>query len=155
MLRFHLEVLREQFLDVRRVQKLVCTVVQFDDATVFVSGAFQGPKDIPQSVVDSSAAASAAGEILTEARNSLTKTAEVIPETNVSNERPRIGVFVCRCGINIAGVVDVPSVAEYAATLPYVEYTDDNLYSCSQDQQEAMAERARKRRAHRLASRER
>jgi heterodisulfide reductase subunit A len=107
---------------------------------IYACGAFQGPKDIPQSVVDSSAAATAAGEILTEARNSLTRAAEVIPETNVSNERPRIGVFVCRCGINIAGVVDVPSVAEYAATLPYVEYATDNLYSCSQDTQETISQ---------------
>jgi heterodisulfide reductase subunit A len=107
---------------------------------VFVCGAFQGPKDIPQSVVDSSAAATAAGEILTLARNSRTKTPEVIPETNVDNERPRIGVFVCRCGVNIAGVVDVPNVAEYAATLPYVEFATDNLYSCSQDTQETITQ---------------
>jgi heterodisulfide reductase subunit A len=107
---------------------------------VFACGAFQGPKDIPQSVVDSSAAATAAGEILTLARNSRTKTPEVIPETNVDNERPRIGVFVCRCGVNIAGVVDVPNVAEYAATLPYVEFATDNLYSCSQDTQETITQ---------------
>ena len=106
---------------------------------VFVCGAFQGPKDIPQSVVDSSAAATAAGEILAEARNSLTKIREVVPETNVVNERPRIGVFVCRCGVNIAGVVDVPSVAEYAKSLPYVEFATDNLYSCSQDTQETIS----------------
>ncbi len=107
---------------------------------IYVCGAFQGPKDIPQSVVDASAAAAAAGEILSSARNTDTKTPEVIPETNVTNERPRVGVFVCRCGINIAGVVDVPSVAEYAKTLPYVEYTSDNLYSCSQDTQETMSQ---------------
>ena len=106
---------------------------------IYVCGAFQGPKDIPQSVVDASAAAAAAGEILSPARNTETQTPEVIPETNVTNERPRIGVFVCRCGTNIAGVVDVPSVAEYAKTLPYVEYATDNLYSCSQDTQEAMS----------------
>jgi len=107
---------------------------------IYVCGAFQGPKDIPQSVVDASAAAAAAGEILSPARNTETKTPEVIPETNVTNERPRVGVFVCRCGINIAGVVDVPSVAEYAKTLPYVEYTSDNLYSCSQDTQETISQ---------------
>ncbi len=107
---------------------------------IYVCGAFQGPKDIPQSVVDASAAAAAAGEILSSARNTETKTPEVIPETNVTNERPRVGVFVCRCGINIAGVVDVPSVAEYAKTLPYVEYTCDNLYSCSQDTQETISQ---------------
>ncbi len=106
---------------------------------IYVCGAFQGPKDIPQSVVDSSAAASAAGEILSSARNTLIKSKEVVPEVNVVNERPRIGVFVCHCGINIAGVVDVPAVAEYAGTLPYVEFATDNLYSCSQDTQDTMA----------------
>ena len=107
---------------------------------VYVCGAFQGPKDIPQSVVDSSAAATAAGEILSTARNTMTKVRELVPETNVVNERPRIGVFVCRCGVNIAGVVDVPSVAEYAKTLPYVEFVSDNLYSCSQDTQETISQ---------------
>jgi heterodisulfide reductase subunit A len=106
---------------------------------IYVCGAFQGPKDIPQSVVDSSAAASAAGEILSAARNTLTSEKEAVPEVNVVNERPRIGVFVCHCGINIAGVVDVPAVAEYAGTLPYVEFATDNLYSCSQDTQDTMA----------------
>ncbi len=106
---------------------------------IYVCGAFQGPKDIPQSVVDSSAAASAAGEILVAARNTRTQKKEKVPETNVVNERPRIGVFVCHCGTNIAGIVDVPAVAEYAATLPFVEFATDNLYSCSQDTQENMA----------------
>lgn len=103
---------------------------------VYVCGAFQGPKDIPQSVIDASAAAAVAGEKLSSARNTLTRTKEIVPEINVTGERPRIGVFVCRCGINIAGVVNVPSVAEYAATLPFVEFATDNLYSCSQDTQD-------------------
>ena len=90
-------------------------------------------------MVDSSAAASAAGEILVAARNTRTRKKEAVPETNVVNERPRIGVFVCHCGTNIAGIVDVPGVAEYAATLPYVEFATNNLYSCSQDTQENMA----------------
>ena len=107
---------------------------------IYVCGTFQGPKDIPQSVVDSSAAAAAVGEMLSPARNTETRTPEVVPETNVYGQRPRIGVFVCRCGINIAGVVDVPSVAEYAATLPYVEYASDNLYSCAQDTQDTMSQ---------------
>ncbi len=107
---------------------------------IFVCGAFQGPKDIPQSVVDASAAASSAGEMLTPARNTLTKSKEIVPEINVINERPRIGVFVCKCGINIAGVVDVPVVRDYAATLPYVDYVSDNLYSCSQDTQEVITQ---------------
>ncbi|MGD9065439.1 MAG: FAD-dependent oxidoreductase [Desulfobacterales bacterium] len=117
---------------------------------IYVCGAFQGAKDIPQAVVDASAAAAAAGEILSAARNSETKVPEVVPETNVINERPRVGVFVCRCGINIAGVVDVPAVAEYAKTLPYVEYTNDNLYSCSQDTQESMSQIIKQKRLNRV-----
>ncbi len=105
---------------------------------IFVCGAFQGPRDIPQSVVDASAAASACGEILSPARGTLTKTAEIPQEVNVMGERPRVGVFVCHCGINIGGVVDVPAVRDYAASLPYVEYVADNLYSCSQDTQDNM-----------------
>lgn len=107
---------------------------------IFVCGAFQGPRDIPQSVVDASAAASAAGEILSEARHTCTVKKEPVPETDVRGMRPRIGVFVCKCGSNIAGVVDVPAVSRYAATLPYVDYVEDNLYTCSQDTQELMAE---------------
>ena len=107
---------------------------------IFVCGAFQGPRDIPQSVVDASAAAAAVGEVLGEARHTCTIKKDPVPETNVDGLRPRIGVFVCKCGSNIAGVVDVPAVSEYVATLPYVDYVEDNLYTCSQDTQELMAE---------------
>ena len=47
-------------------------------------------------------------------------------------EEPKIGVFVCHCGVNIGGVVDVPQVVEYAKTLPNVAYAEDNLYTCSE-----------------------
>ena len=117
---------------------------------IFVCGAFQGPKDIPQSVIDSSAAAVAAGEMLSSARNTLTQTKEKVPEVNVVNERPRIGVFVCRCGTNIAGIVDVPSVAEFAKTLPFVEYATDNLYACSQDTQESISQIIREKNLNRV-----
>jgi heterodisulfide reductase subunit A len=108
-------------------------------AGVFVCGAFQGPKDIPQAVVDASAAAAAAGELLSEARNTQTRTGGG-PGDQCGRRAPRIGVFVCNCGINIGGVVDVPAVRDYAATLPYVEYVTDNMYSCSQDTQDSMTE---------------
>jgi len=107
---------------------------------IFVCGAFQGPKDIPQSVVEASAAAAAAGEVLSSVRNTATKEVVHVPETNVKGERPRIGVFVCSCGINIAGTVDVKEATNYAATLPYVEYVANNLYTCSQDTQEIMSQ---------------
>jgi heterodisulfide reductase subunit A-like polyferredoxin len=105
---------------------------------IFACGAFQGPKDIPQSVVEASAAAAAAGALLSGARGTLTKEREVPPAINVSGERPRIGVFVCHCGINIGGTIDVPAVRDYAKSLPFVEYVADNLYTCSQDTQETL-----------------
>ena len=106
---------------------------------IYVCGAFQGPKDIPQSIIEASSAAAEAGALLSNARNTLTKELIVPEEENIGGERPRIGVFVCQCGINIGGVIDVPGVRDYAASLPYVEYATDNLYTCSQDSQETMA----------------
>ena len=113
--------------------------VQTSREGIYVCGAFQGPKDIPQSVIEASSAALCAGKNLAAARGTLTKQAEVVPETNVHNQRPRIGVFVCHCGSNIGGVVDVPGVTEYAKSLPYVVFASDNLYSCSQDTQDAIS----------------
>ncbi len=107
---------------------------------IYVCGTFAGPKDIPQSVIEASSAAAEAGALLSKARNTLTKEKEVPEEKNIVGERPRIGVFVCHCGINISGVVDVPAVRDYASLLPYVAYTSDNLYACSQDSQESMAQ---------------
>ncbi|RLB17300.1 MAG: 4Fe-4S ferredoxin, partial [Deltaproteobacteria bacterium] len=103
---------------------------------IFVSGCFHSPKDIPSSVTDASAAAAQAGAILSDSRFTLTKEKVLPEEIDVTGQRPRIGVFICRCGINIAGVVDVPAVVDYAKTLPFVEHVDENLFSCSQDTQE-------------------
>ena len=114
--------------------------VQTSKPGIFVCGAFQGPKDIPQSVIESSASAAAVESSLAEARFSLTRTKEIPEELDVRGEPPRIGVFVCHCGSNIAGVVDVAAVAEYARTLPDVAYVEDNLFSCSQDTQEKMTQ---------------
>ncbi|VFQ42684.1 pyridine nucleotide-disulphide oxidoreductase [Desulfoluna butyratoxydans] len=107
---------------------------------IYVCGAFQGPKDIPESIVDASAAAAAAGESIASARNTVTKEAETVPQLDVGGERPKIGVFVCSCGTNIAGTVDVEAVSEYAKSLPYVEFVANNLFSCSQDTQDKIAE---------------
>jgi len=106
---------------------------------VFVCGAFQGPKDIPQSVIEAGSAALCAGSALAAGRNTLTKSTVVPAERNIAGDRPRVGVFICHCGINISAVIDVRGVRDYAATLPYVEYATDNLYSCSQDTQDAIA----------------
>ena len=107
---------------------------------VYACGIFQGPKDIPTAVTEASAAACAAGRNLALARGTLQK--EVVrPEPiDVEGKEPRIGVFVCDCGINIAGVIDVPAIREYAESLPYVVYSGENLFTCSQDAQDQMKE---------------
>jgi heterodisulfide reductase subunit A-like polyferredoxin len=107
---------------------------------IYVCGAFQGPKDIPQSVIDASAASCAAGMDLSDARGTETKSKDIPAEKDVSEEEPRIGVFVCNCGTNIGGVVDVPAVAEYASALPQVVYVDQALFTCAQDTQDRIKE---------------
>jgi heterodisulfide reductase subunit A len=107
---------------------------------VFVCGAFEGPKDIPSSVIESSAAAGVAGSRLREVRGTLTKTPVIPPETDVTGEPVRTGVFVCRCGTNIAAVVDVPAVVEFARSLPGVVYAEENMFSCAQDSQDKIAQ---------------
>jgi len=105
---------------------------------IYLCGVFQGPKDIPQSVMEASAAAATSTQILTEARWSMTRTKELPPEHDFTGEEPRIGVFVCNCGINIGGIADVPAVRDYAETLPHVVHVEDNLFTCSQDTQESI-----------------
>jgi heterodisulfide reductase subunit A len=117
---------------------------------IYVCGAFQGPKDIPQSVIESSSAAAKAGAFLSTARNTLTKEKKIPEERHIQGERPRIGVFVCHCGINIGGVVDVPRVRDYAASLPYVEYVTDNLFTCSTDTQDTITQVIREENLNRI-----
>ncbi len=117
---------------------------------IYVCGAFQAPKDIPASVVDSSAAAGVVGSRLAESRWTLTKTKEIPEEVDVRGELPRVGVFVCRCGTNIAGTVDVPEVVKFAKTLPGVVYVEENMFSCSQDTQEKMTEVIKEHRLNRV-----
>ena len=107
---------------------------------VFSCGFFNGPKDIPQTVMEGSAAAGAAAQLLAAARDTLVREKVFPPERDVSTEPPRVGVFVCHCGLNIGKVADVPAVVEYAQTIPNVEYAQDNLFTCSQDAQNQMGE---------------
>ncbi len=117
---------------------------------VFVCGAFSGPKDIPESVAQSSGAASKAMCVIASERGKLVRKREFPPERDVSEEEPRVGVFVCHCGVNIGSVVNVPEVVKYAKTLPNVAYAEENLYTCSQDAQKLIAEKIRQRNLNRV-----
>jgi heterodisulfide reductase subunit A2 len=117
---------------------------------IYVAGAIQGVKDIPESVMQASAAACRAGVNLASARGSQVKEKEFPKEGDVAGEDPRIGVFVCNCGVNIGGIADVPAIAEYAKSLPNVSYVEENLFTCSQDSQDKMVEVIKEQKLNRI-----
>lgn len=108
---------------------------------VFVGGAFQEPKDIPDTVMQASAAAARAMTLLAPARGSRVRSKVYPPERDISDEPPRVGVFVCHCGSNIASVVDVERVVEHARTLPNVTFAENNIYTCADDSQARIKEK--------------
>ena len=119
-------------------------------AGVFVAGPFSGPKDIPETVVQASGAAALAGQLLAPARGVLARTREYPPEREVGGEAPRIGVFVCHCGSNIAGYLDVEAVTRFAEQLPGVVHAERNLYTCSQDSVATIIQRIGEQRLNRV-----
>jgi heterodisulfide reductase subunit A len=108
-----------------------CNPIETSRAGIFVAGAFQGPMDIPESVFTASGAGSQCSELLSFRRGDLSRERVYPPERDVSDEEPRVGVFVCHCGANIGRVVDVPSAVEYALTLPNVVHAQEQLFSCA------------------------
>ena len=122
-----------------------CHTTQFNPVETsrpgfFAIGPFREPKDIPESVIEASGAAAAVAAEISSARFTLTEEIEYPPERDVGDEETRIGVFVCHCGSNIAGFLDVTAVAEHAAMLPSVTHTETDLYACSQDSIRHIAE---------------
>lgn len=113
--------------------------INSDRDGIFICGSISGPKDIPESVMEASGAASGVATVLNE-----------FPKKKISIEYPiekelkgqglRIGVFVCRCGINIASTVDVPNVVEYISKLPNVKHSQELLFACAQDSQKQIKE---------------
>jgi heterodisulfide reductase subunit A len=116
------------------------TPVSTSKKGIYVAGVLQGCKDIPQSVVEASAAACSAAISLAPSRGTIVNEKVFPDENDVAGQDPKIGVFVCNCGVNIGGIADVPAIAEYAKSLPGVSYVQENLFTCSQDTQEKMVE---------------
>ncbi len=129
--------------DLGFVRTTTFTPVATSRPGIFVCGSISGPKDIPESVIEASGAASSVGAVLKEfPRRAIV--VEHPPEVPVDDgDRPRIGVFVCRCGINIAASVDVAKVVEYAASQPYVAYAQELMFACSQDSQKLINDKIR------------
>ncbi len=118
---------------------------------IYIAGCALGPKDIPDSVADASAAAARALYWMRDELGGGKRQSEtIVPENELEQKEPRIGVFVCHCGINIGGIVDVPSVVEHVKTLPNVVYAEENLYTCSEDSQKHMAEMIKEKNLNRV-----
>lgn len=100
---------------------------------IYVAGVFAGPRDIPETVIDGSAAAGYVSGLLADSRGTRTRSRTYVPEKNVDGETPRVGVFVCNCGINIGSVINVPSVVDYARGLTGVAFAGEFLFACAQD----------------------
>ena len=116
---------------------------------VFVCGATETPKDIPETVIQAGAAAAEAAALVHPARHR-DVTSETTPPERALDAEPRIGVFVCHCGSNIAGVVDIEKTVAYAKTLPHVAYADHFLFSCSNDTLQKMEALIRDKRLNRI-----
>jgi heterodisulfide reductase subunit A len=117
---------------------------------IYVSGAFQGPMDIPESVVTASGAGAHCGRLLDYRRGNLARDRIYPPERDVGKEEARVGVFVCHCGANIGRVVDVPSVVEYSSTLDHVVHAEEGLFVCSTDAAEQIANTIREKGLNRV-----
>ncbi len=105
--------------------------IETNNSGIFISGAFQGPVDIPESVFSASGAGSQCGELLDYRRGNLSKERIYPSEIDLSHEEPKIGVFVCHCGANIGRIVNVPEVVEYVLTLPNVVHAQDAIFACA------------------------
>ncbi len=117
---------------------------------IFVCGTFAGPKDIPLTIMEGSAAAAGAAEGLAPSRFTATRDHHFPSERDTVDEEARTGIFICRCGTNIAGIVDVDQVAAYACTLPSVVHIEDNLFACSPDTQELLVKRIQEKKLNRI-----
>ncbi len=132
-----------------------CTTQEFSPALtdkegIFVAGAFQAPKDIPESVTQASGSVSLVSGLLAHARGTMVEEKELVPEIDTTDEEPRVGVFVCHCGINVAGVADVSHLKEYAESLDDVVLAEQSLYACSRDSQEKIKELVKEHRLNRI-----
>jgi len=102
---------------------------------IFVAGIYQGPKDIPETVVQGSGSAAKAMALLGESRGTEVEDVVLPDERDITGEEPKVGVFVCHCGVNIAGTVDVKKVAEEVAKEANVTHSETIIYACAPDGQ--------------------
>jgi heterodisulfide reductase subunit A len=102
---------------------------------IFVAGSFLEPQAIPESVMQASAAAANAAALLKDVKGTLVKEKIYPAERDISKDKPRIGIFICHCGINIGGYLNIENLVKSSKELKDVVYADSNIYTCSEDTQ--------------------
>jgi heterodisulfide reductase subunit A len=107
--------------------------VSTNRAGIYVCGVFESPKDIPETMVQASAAACKASAHLAGVDGPQDSESGYPAERDVEGEVPRIGVFVCDCGANIGGTIDVKAVVAEAAKYPHVVFAEMADHGCGQD----------------------
>jgi heterodisulfide reductase subunit A len=117
---------------------------------IYVAGIYQGPKDIPETVVQGSGSAAKAMALLGESRGTEVEEVMLPDEIDISKEEPRVGVFVCHCGVNIAGTVDVHKVADEVAKEANVTHSETIIYACAPDGQEKVKDIIKEKKLNRV-----
>jgi len=125
-------------LDIELNEYGFCKTEKFEpvDTTrpgIYVAGAFGVPKEITESIIDASGAVAQAIQLLSGTQHSLDEPVTYPIERDVSGERPRVGIFACRCGGEISDVIDLPDVIAYARTQPDVVYAGEVAFGCQED----------------------
>jgi heterodisulfide reductase subunit A2 len=117
---------------------------------IFVSGAFQGPMDIPESVTTASGAGAMAAAMLNYRRGKMAVDRVYPEERDTSEEEVRVGVFACHCGANIGRVVDIPGLVQYSEELPNVVHAEEGLFICSTDAAAGISETIKEKKLNRV-----
>lgn len=103
---------------------------------IYVCGTFEGPKDIPETMVQASAAACMAARDVTSVKNDVEGEDLFPSERDVTGEDPKVGVFICDCGENIGNTVNIDTLVEHAQKLPHVAVAMASGHGCSRESME-------------------
>lgn len=124
--------------------------VETSRSGIFACGAFAGPKDVPSSIIEASAASAASAAMLSASRKTDTRGVEYPPEDPIIFERPRVGVFFCLCGSEGTGSVDLAAVRESVKGLPNVVFVSGDITNCGPDAQKDIGDAVKAHRVNRV-----
>lgn len=134
------------------------TPLQTTRPGVFVCGAFSSPKEIVETIIDASGAAAEVMRLLNDHLHTHQYSREypfltvngLLPERDVSDEKPQIGVFACTCGETINEVIDVTALLHNASYMPNVTSVNMIEYACFPEVQEQLIQKIKDEKLNRV-----